>query len=273
MKRMIWLGLLSLLLLSCSAAPAVSPDTASIEEVVNTVSNGTGIGMGMGMGSGMMERHHAIIPQEYSGMTNPVAADEASFARGGELYAINCASCHGDGGMGDGVASAGLDPAPSHVAHTSQMMGDNYLFWRISEGGAQFDSAMPAWKAILDEQTRWDLINYMRALGAGEVQPASQMGGALFDAELQAAHQAAMLAQAVDQGVITQEEADVFKSVHDAIEQYRTEHPEISNSTLGATERQAAMLAELVTAQTITQAQADAFIDVHDRLGAAGLMQ
>jgi mono/diheme cytochrome c family protein len=230
-------------------------------------------GMGIGRSSGMMERHHALIPQEYSGLTSPVAADEASITRGGEIFAVNCASCHGDGGMGDGIAIAGLDPAPAPIAHTTQKMGDNYLFWRISEGGAQFNSAMPAWKDILDEQSRWDVINYVRALGAGKAAPASQLGGALYDPELQAAHQAEMLKQAVTQGVLTQEEADLFSLVHEAVEQYRVAHPEISGGTLSADERQAAMLVELVKLQTITQEQADLFQELHDRLHAAGLMQ
>ena len=82
-----------------------------------------------------------------------------------------------------------------------------------------------------------------------------------------------MLALAVTQGVITQEEAEVFKMVHDATEAYRTAHPEMANSALSTDEREGAMLAELVKAQTITQEQADAFQDIHDRLHTAGLME
>jgi polyhydroxyalkanoate synthesis regulator phasin len=131
---------------------------------------------------------------------------------------------------------------------------------------------MPAWKETLDEQARWDVINYIRALGEGKVPPASQMGGAMFDPEAQATRQAEMLAQAVTQGVVTQEEADTFVTVHDAMEQYRTEHPPAAGDGLTDTEREAAMLAALVEAGTITQEQADTFGDIHDRLGEAGLM-
>ena len=164
-----------------------------------------------------------------------------------------------------------LVPAPAAVAHTSQMMADDYLFWRISEGGVPFATSMPAWK-VLDEQARWDMVNYMRALGSGTVNPAVGMGGEAYDPEVQAAHQVEMLAQAVEQGVVTQEEADIFKLVHDAVEQYRTEHPEILNDGSNATEREAAILAALVKENIITQAQADAFTGIHDRLGASGLM-
>lgn len=227
---------------------------------------------GMGMNNdGMMARHHAEIPAEYAGLKNPIPADEESLERGAALYTTNCASCHGDGGMGDGPVGSSLVPAPAAVAHTSQMMTDDYLFWRLSEGGTPFGTSMPPWK-VLDEQARWDMINYMRALGSGTVNPAVGMGGEAYDPEVQAARQAEMLAQAVQQGVVTQEEADIFKLVHNAVEQYRTEHPEILNDGNNATERETAILAALVDENIITQTQADAFQDIHDRLGTSGLM-
>ena len=68
--------------------------------------------------------------------------------------------------MGDGPTASALDPAPAAIAHTSQMSGDDYLFWRISEGGVPFETAMPVFKA-LEEQDRWDVIDYIRALGKG----------------------------------------------------------------------------------------------------------
>jgi len=219
----------------------------------------------------MMNRHHAQIPAEYAGMKNLVTADDASLERGAELYTTNCASCHGDGGMGDGPVGAALDPAPSPIAHTSQMMADDYLFWRISEGGTPFGTSMPPWKT-LDETSRWDLINYVRALGAGTVQPSMGMGGAQFDPTVQAAQQAEILAEAVKQGVVTQAEADTFAAVHDAMEQYRLDHPDLINSGDNATEREAAILSALVADKVITQEQADAFPEIHDRLGNAGLM-
>lgn len=278
MKYILWFTILPLLLIGCNAAPVSTSEIVSEGQTVDALSvdhenTTTHTGMGLGRGGGMMERHHAVIPPEYSSLTSPVAADQASITRGGEIFSMNCASCHGDGGMGDGIASVGLDPAPAPVAHTSQMMSDSYLFWRISEGGKQFNSAMPTWKDILDEQSRWDVINYVRALGAGEVAPASQIGGALYDPEQQAAHQAEMLAEAVAQGVINQSEATIFTLVHNALEQYRSTHPEMATSTLSADERQAFMLAELVKAQIITQEHADTFPDIHDRLHNAGLME
>lgn len=253
MKQTLWVAVLALLLTACGAQ-----------------GNETNPGMGMN-NDGMMTRHHAEIPAEYAGLKNPIPADEESLERGAALYTTNCTSCHGDGGMGDGPAGSALVPAPAPVAHTSQMMADDYLFWRISEGGTPFNTSMPAWK-VLDEQARWDIVNYMRALGAGTVHPANGMGGEAYDPDIQAAQQVEILAKAVEQDVITQEEADTFKLVHDAVAQYHTAHPEITNSGGNATEREAKILAALVEGKTITQAQADAFTDIHDRLGTSDLM-
>jgi mono/diheme cytochrome c family protein len=229
--------------------------------------------MGMGRQSGMMARHSAAIPEEYAGLTNPVTVDEASLARGAELYTTHCASCHGDGGMGDGPASTALDPVAAPIAHTSQMLGDDYLFWRISEGGAMspFNSAMPTWAATLDEQERWDVINYIQALGSGSATPRRGMGGATFDLGAEAAQRTEMLATAVNQGVITQTEADTFSQVHGALDDLMAQGMEDMNGNM--TSMQNEILAELVNAGTITQAQSDAFRDIHDRLLESGLMQ
>jgi mono/diheme cytochrome c family protein len=227
-------------------------------------------GRGVGRTSGMMERHRATIPAEYAGLTSPVVADEESLARGAEAYA-SCAACHGDGGLGDGPAADALDPAPVNIAHTSQMMGDDYLFWRISEGGAQFETSMPAWEATLDEQTRWDLINYIQALGAGVVTPRRGMGGGAFDPKAQAAQQAALLAVAVDQGLITQDESDVFLEAHDVVDA-RMAELRGTNPGEGVDERLDDVLAELVASGDLTQDQADTFLSVHDRLSEAGLL-
>lgn len=220
----------------------------------------------------MMERHHAPIPSEYAGLANPIPADDDSLARGSELFATNCATCHGDGGMGDGPAGEALDPAPAAIAHTSQMMGDDYLFYRISEGGAvePFNSAMTAWKSVLDEESRWDVINYVRALGSGQVMPGQNMGGMAFDPEAEAAKHKEMAKQGVEQEVITQEEADTFLAVHTELDVLIAGDMERMG---GMEDMQAAMLGELIDNDRITKKQADTFAKVHDALIAAGLME
>ncbi len=267
MKTLIAYLLLAALLAGCAGAETEAVEPAQVEPTT-----GTNMGMGMGMRGGMMARHHAQIPAEYAGLSNPVTADEESIGRGAAIYAAQCASCHGDGGMGDGPAGAALDPAPAPIAHSRLMMGDDYLFWRISEGGGVFSTAMIGWKDSLDENSRWDVINYMQALGSGKAAPVSELGGELYDPSVQATQQAEVLAQAVAAGVVTQAEADTFAKVHDAMQQYRAAHPEVKDIGSSATEREDGILKELVQSGAVSQAEADAFRGIHDRLGEAGYM-
>ena len=73
----------------------------------------------------------------------------------------NCASCHGAGGKGDGVAAAALPP-PNPADWTSakvQKQTDGELFWKITNGRG----AMPPWKH-LPEKERWEMVNFIRTL-------------------------------------------------------------------------------------------------------------
>lgn len=155
--------LLMLISTSCSVFKPTAPTPTQGHTPMMNETPGAGMGMSA-LSTGMRDRHHARIPQEYAALTNPVAADEASLARGAEIYTTHCLSCHGESGMGDGVASETLEPAPAPISYTSRRMGDGYLFWRVTEGGLPFETAMPAWKDILTEEARWDVINYLRSL-------------------------------------------------------------------------------------------------------------
>ena len=222
------------------------------------------------MGNGMSSRHHAVVPEEYAGLSSP-AQSESDIEKGGELYAKLCAACHGDGGMGDGPSAASLDPAPAPVAHTSSMLGDAYLYWRTADGGAAFKSTMPAWKSSLSESEIWAVIGYMRALGSGQVMPERAMGGESYDPAAEKAFHEEMLAQAVDQGLITELESQTFLVVHAAMDEYRTAHAEeLPQGDMDET--QAAILDELVKVGTITQPQADDFARIHQLLLDEGLM-
>jgi hypothetical protein len=45
-------------------------------------------------------------------------------------------------------------------------LSDAYLYWRISEGGLMepFNSIMLGWKGMLDEQSIWEIISYVRTM-------------------------------------------------------------------------------------------------------------
>lgn len=287
MKKLIVLSLILLLLVACganqqsqvndevvdsnSAEANTSAATATSDAAEPAQNQMGGMMQGMGAGGGMMARHHAQIPAAYSNVINLGEGDEASVARGAEIYAAHCAVCHGDGGMGDGVAAKGFDPVPAAVAHTSQMLGDDYLFWRISEGGAAepFSSAMPAWENVLAEEARWDVINYVRALGAGTVMPGQGMGGMRYDPEGELQMRTEMLATAVAQNVITQAEADTFNKVHTAMDKVTPQGQMRGNMNM----RENMLLNQLLEAGQISQTELDGFVRIHDLLVESGLMQ
>lgn len=104
-------------------------------------------------------------PAEYADKVSPKLS-AADLETGMNKYRINCASCHGETGMGDGPAATALDPKPEPLATTSAELSDAYLFWRISEGGmmAPFNSSMPAWKTLLSEEEIWQITGYLRSL-------------------------------------------------------------------------------------------------------------
>ena len=108
---------------------------------------------------------HVDPPHEYEDLANPFGNDDhEAIEAGGVIYETSCATCHGPEGQGDGPAAEGLDPKPASLAdaHMMEELGDGYLFWRVSEGGAfdPFNSAMPAWKEALSETERWQVVSF-----------------------------------------------------------------------------------------------------------------
>lgn len=108
-----------------------------------------------------------IPPDDFAGLTNPLKKTEENLAEGESLYQANCSSCHGTGGQGDGPAAGGFNPIPQVLAKNQSEQSDAYLYWRISEGGLMepFNSSMPAWKGLLDEDQIWQIITYIRTMG------------------------------------------------------------------------------------------------------------
>ena len=110
----------------------------------------------------------AAVPAPYAGKTNPVGNDPVALEAGKKTFTTYCVSCHGDSGRGDGPASAVLNPKPRNLSDRDYVMtlGDDRMFWRISEGGASGppNSAMPQWKASLKEEEVWQVVAYVRSL-------------------------------------------------------------------------------------------------------------
>lgn len=102
-----------------------------------------------------------VAPKIAQDVKNPFAGDKAVLAEGTTLYSTNCAPCHGNKGKGDGPAAMALTPKPAdHTSALIQSETDGSLFWKLSEGR----NPMPAYKKILTDKQRWELISYIRTL-------------------------------------------------------------------------------------------------------------
>jgi mono/diheme cytochrome c family protein len=98
--------------------------------------------------------------ESMTGLQNPTAVDQRSLDRGRKSYQINCAVCHGALGQANGpVVKYGLFPASLGPTSPSAARSDGYLFAVIRNG----KNTMPSYNRI-DEDERWDLVNYIRSL-------------------------------------------------------------------------------------------------------------
>lgn len=228
------------------------------------------LGMNMDHGIGMMSRHHADPPELYAGKVNLVNKDEKSIERGGVIYQIQCESCHGEYGFGDGAAGLNLDPAPAPIGMTSLMLSDEYLFWRISEGGAPFGTAMPSFESILDEKDRWDVINYLRHLGIAAGMMDEELDPS-FGEQSMSAHMR-MVEEAIQEELITPDDGQLFLTIHSQIEAFILNHPELI-SPEGMDNNLDEILKGMLAEGVIKSGQADIFQSVHKKLNDAGLMQ
>lgn len=102
------------------------------------------------------------VPEKNAKMANPVKPDKESLSTAKSLWSLDCASCHGKTGLGDGNKAAQLKTQPQDLTKASlQSQSDGSLFYKISEGRDD----MPSFKKkIPDAEDTWSLVNYIRTL-------------------------------------------------------------------------------------------------------------
>jgi mono/diheme cytochrome c family protein len=100
-------------------------------------------------------------PKEADALKNPLKDNEKATLAGEELFTSMCVICHGKKGKGDGMASINIKPRPTNLTDAKvQQQTDGAIYWKITEGRAP----MASYKTALEEQQRWQLVNYIRNL-------------------------------------------------------------------------------------------------------------
>jgi mono/diheme cytochrome c family protein len=101
----------------------------------------------------------------------PTLPTRGDLARGQQLYAAHCATCHGSRGEGDGGGAAGLLPTPANLSeHDYAPERIGAVLWNGVAG-----TAMPAWR----DHPPGDLaalVEAVRALSATSAEPSLSAG-------------------------------------------------------------------------------------------------
>ena len=98
----------------------------------------------------------------------PTGSLRGDAARGAQLYATYCATCHGAEGKGDGPAAGPLTPKPANHADHVYLgtLSDEHLYQVISKGGASVGKSplMAPWGGVINDQGIRDLVAFIRKL-------------------------------------------------------------------------------------------------------------
>lgn len=101
-----------------------------------------------------------VAPAAEKAKKNPLPNDKKTIEQGEKVAKVNCASCHGTKGKGDGPAAVALNPKPADwTSKRVQDEPDGEIFWKITTGRGP----MPPWRH-LPENDRWALVRYIRTL-------------------------------------------------------------------------------------------------------------
>jgi caa(3)-type oxidase subunit IV len=106
-----------------------------------------------------------IVPEQKSKVKDPWIQTPQLLAKGHQLFEVNCVTCHGPTGHGDGPASGALTPKPRNFTQDVGWKNGRKVtdvFKTLKEGVP--GSAMASF-ATLPSDDRWALAHYVLSLG------------------------------------------------------------------------------------------------------------
>jgi len=104
-----------------------------------------------------------VAPKYSNDIKNPLKDNKDATSKGKKIFSNMCMVCHGATGKGNGVAGVSLVPRPANFLSIEvRNETDGAIFWKLTEG----KPPMAAYKDLLTEDQRWELVNYIRHLEA-----------------------------------------------------------------------------------------------------------
>ena len=164
-KLLVVIALIGLLLFVAACGPAAGADAAHEDQVEEEHMEDDGH-MDEDEHLHSPDDHMAAahnVPQEAAVVANPISASDGSQATGATIFSTSCAVCHGEKGLGDGPTAESLEKKPADLTEGHvQELSDGSLFYIISHGKPE--TPMPAWEDVLEEEDRWNVVNFLRTL-------------------------------------------------------------------------------------------------------------
>jgi mono/diheme cytochrome c family protein len=88
----------------------------------------------------------------------------ADIAAGQQIFATNCATCHGSEGKGDGPAASALNPKPTDLAEGPYKHGGDFATWKDIIVNGVPGTAMAPWSGTLSEDQITNVTAYALSL-------------------------------------------------------------------------------------------------------------
>lgn len=118
------------------------------------------------------------VPAAAAAYASPFGVSATTVKAGADVYAINCAQCHGVTGEGNGPVSESYTPrAPDLTAMTVQAQSPGTLFYKVTNGIVstpipETKKYLPrewhSFKGTISERDRWAVVAFVKTLRSPE---------------------------------------------------------------------------------------------------------
>ena len=100
---------------------------------------------------------------DLSQVEKPWVYSDLLVTHGAKVYQTYCASCHGNTGLGDGLAAKALKPPPRNLVEGAwEKGGDSITLYQTLAQGIEGTSMVSF--SYLSKEERWALVHYVRSI-------------------------------------------------------------------------------------------------------------